>query len=193
MPANTLDFYQDIYILPNPEIAPHCVMEKVFSKLHVALVQLGSQKIGVSFPEHDNSKPSLGRRLRLHGAKADLQNLVLSNWIGQLDDYLSFEEITPTPNNCQYCIVSRVQAKSNVDRLRRRAMRRHGFNEAEARKAIPDTASERLILPFIMTSSASTRQSRFPLFISHKITQGHSMEGGFNAYGLSIGAAIPWF
>lgn len=42
MLANPVDSYQDIYILPNQEIAPHIIMEKLFSLLHLELVRLGS-------------------------------------------------------------------------------------------------------------------------------------------------------
>ncbi|AAV89309.2 CRISPR-associated protein Csy4 family [Zymomonas mobilis subsp. mobilis ZM4 = ATCC 31821] len=193
MLANPVDSYQDIYILPNQEIAPHIIMEKLFSLLHLELVRLGSQHIGISFPEHDNNKPCLGSRLRLHGTGADLHELALSGWITRLDDYLYCEDIKSVPEIRQYCVVSRVQAKSSPARLRRRAIRRHGFHDEEAKKVIPDTAFERLELPFIMTGSCSTKQPRFPVFISHKIIQNKLMNGNFNSYGLSLGASVPWF
>ncbi|MGG2681140.1 type I-F CRISPR-associated endoribonuclease Cas6/Csy4 [Pseudomonas aeruginosa] len=94
----------------------------------------------------------------------------------------------PTP----YRQVSRVQVKSNPERLRRRLMRRHDLSEEEARKRIPDTVARALDLPFVTLRSQSTGQ-HFRLFIRHGPLQATAEEGGFTCYGLSKGGFVPWF
>ena len=85
-----------------------------------------------------------------------------------------------------------MQAHSNPDRLRRRQMRRHGYDEAEAQRRIPDTAARQLDLPFVQLHSAGTEQA-FRLFIQHDPLQPTPRHGTFSAYGLSPETTIPWF
>ncbi|GAN60207.1 type I-F CRISPR-associated endoribonuclease Cas6/Csy4 [Acetobacter cibinongensis] len=193
MPADLNNFYQDIRCLPNPEIAQHIVMEALFSALHKALVGMGAQQIGVSFPEYADTPPNLGGCMRLHGTQEALQALAGAQWLGVVRDYTASADILPVPKACQHRLVKRVQAKSSPARLRRRAMRRHGLDKQAAQHTIPDTAAERLRLPFVMISSASTGQKRFPLFISHEPVQEQPKAGMFSTYGLSLGGTVPWF
>ena len=52
--------YIDVRLRPDPEVAEHQLMSAMFGRLHLALVQVGRQDIGVSFPEHNESRPTLG-------------------------------------------------------------------------------------------------------------------------------------
>jgi CRISPR-associated endonuclease Csy4 len=96
------------------------------------------------------------------------------------------------PARVSHRTVSRVQAKSSPERLRRRQMHRHGLSEAEAQERIPDTVAERLALPFVSIRSRSTKQT-FRLFIVHGVSKGTPQSGMFNSYGMSNEATIPWF
>jgi CRISPR-associated endonuclease Csy4 len=185
--------YIDITLRPDPEIAPHQLLSGLYAKLHRALVQGSHQDIGVSFPDHDERKPQLGTKLRLHGPAQSLYGLMESTWLQGVADYLQVASILEVPPNARYRQVSRAQAKSNVDRLRRRAMKRHGLDEASAAQRIPDTAVERLRLPFVTIGSQSTRQPSFPLFICHGPIIDEPVIGSFNSYGLSQQATVPWF
>jgi len=185
--------YVDIHLRPDPEVAPHQLMGSLYGRLHRALVQLDQQDIGVSFPEHDERKPSLGIHLRLHGSEASLRHLAESTWLHGIHDHVRIGASAPTPDDSKHRIVSRVQAKSNVDRLRRRAMKRHGLSEEEASKRIPASAEDRLHLPFVTIGSRSTGQPAFPLFIRHGPLLEHASEWNFNAYGLSRQATVAWF
>jgi len=185
--------YLDILLRPNPELAAHHLLGGLYGRLHRALVQANSQEIGVSFPRHDDRQPSLGSQLRLHGTAAALERLMASAWLRGMEDYLERGPIQPVPATVQYRVVGRVQAKSNVDRLRRRAVKRHGLTAQEAEARIPLAAEERLTLPFIKLGSISTGQPAFPLFIRHGPVLSSSTSGTFNSYGLSNGATIPWF
>lgn len=186
-----MSHYLDILLRPDPEIAPHQLMAALYAKLHLALVQLGSGRLGVSFPGYTEKPASLGNCLRVFGPETDLQGLIALPWLGGLQDHLHTLSVAQVPPAVGYRRFSRVQAKSNPDRLRRRQMKRHGLSEDEARARVPDSCAETLTLPFVMLRSASTMQT-FRLFIRSD-TASAPASGMFNAYGLSATATVPWF
>ncbi|OQX67218.1 MAG: type I-F CRISPR-associated endoribonuclease Cas6/Csy4 [Sorangiineae bacterium NIC37A_2] len=186
-----MDRYLDIEILPDPEFPAHQLMDALFAKFHRHLALLQMTGIGVSFPQVDEKKPTLGRLLRLHGNESDLALLMAQEWLMGMRDHIHVKGVSAVPVDVEYRQVRRVQAKSNPDRVRRRQMRRHGWTDEEARSRIPDTARETLKLPFLNIGSKSTGH-RFPLFIEHRPALGPAV-GPFNAYGLSQSATLPWF
>jgi len=187
-----MDYFIDIRLRPDPEFAQYQLMNALFSKMHRALVESKSQDIGVSFPEVGLQRRTLGGHLRLHGDTAALRRLMEINWLAGMQDHIQLGEIHAVPVQANYRTVSRVQAKSSPERLRRRQMQRHGLSEMEAQKRIPDTVAERLSLPFVSIRSASTKQ-KFCLFIKHSTLTATPQPGIFNSYGMSIDATIPWF
>jgi CRISPR-associated endonuclease Csy4 len=206
-----MDHYLDFRLRPDPEFPAAHLMSALFTKLHHALVALPDLNIGVSFPDVDEHRPSLGERLRLHGSLGALEGLMQQSWLQGMRDHLNLGEISPAPANAQYRQVSRVQAKSNPERLRRRQMRRHpGLSETEVREVALQHLRERhkelseaeannridhgqqLTLPFIPLHSQSTGQP-FRLFIRHGPLQSEPQSGNFNRYGLSNSPTIPWF
>lgn len=188
----TPDHYLDIHLLPDPEFPPEQLMNALFAKLHRALVQLGSDSIGVSFPKARNGATGLGDHLRLHGGSAALNDLMAQSWLSGMHDHVRLGEPAPVPPDTQHCQVRRVQTDSNPERLRRRAMKRHGLSEEQARERIPDSAAKWLRLPYVQLRSQSTGQP-FRLFIEQSAPQLESHAGVFNAYGLSRDATVPWF
>lgn len=187
-----MDHYIDIHLLPDPEFPPNLLMNALFAKLHRGLVENGKNRIGVSFPQHDNKRPTLGSLLRLHGQATDLEGLMSNNWLAGMRDHASVNDPKPIPTVTAYRRVYRVQAKSNPERLRRRYARRHQTNMETARKAIPDDSAEYLQLPYITLTSHSTGQ-RFRLFIAHGSITSTATQGTFSHYGLSRDGTIPWF
>ncbi|PIQ37967.1 MAG: type I-F CRISPR-associated endoribonuclease Cas6/Csy4 [Lysobacterales bacterium CG17_big_fil_post_rev_8_21_14_2_50_64_11] len=188
-----MDHYIDLHLLPDPEFPTHQLLSALCAKLHRALVQTGRDNIGISFPGHDEAVPSLGTHLRLHGSEAALSTLIAIPWLGGLTGLLRQSAIQAVPQQAQHRQVKRVQAKSSPERLRRRAMRRHGIDAATARARIPDTAAESLNLPFVQLASRSTGQPCFHLYIRHGPVRATPTSGTFSAYGLSKDATIPWF
>ncbi|GLS27959.1 type I-F CRISPR-associated endoribonuclease Cas6/Csy4 [Marinibactrum halimedae] len=184
-----MDYYTDITLIPDPDFLPPMLMSALFNKFHRGLVSQGLGKIGVSFPK---LKTHLGEVLRLHGTVEALDGFMAQPWLTGMRDHCRVGEILPVPDSCEYVTVSRVQSKSNVDRLRRRAQKRHGYTEQEAQERIPDGVEEALSLPFVRVSSQSTGQ-RFCLFIQQTISQQKSESGKFSAYGLSSSTTVPWF
>lgn len=187
-----MDHYVDLKLLPDPEIAQPHLMGALFSKLHLTLVAQRSEHIGISFPAVQDAPPWLGEHLRLHGSQAELGAMMATPWLAGMRDHLQISAVLPVPATARFRVVSRVQAKSNPDRLRRRQMRRHGIDAAEALARVPDTAAERLDLPYVQLRSLSTVQS-FKLFIRHGALQDTASTGVFGAYGLSPTATVPWF
>lgn len=187
-----MDHYLDMTLRPSPEIAQPHLMAALFGKLHLALAAQRSEHIGISFPVVQANRTWLSNCLRLHGSQADLDALMANNWLLAMRDHVDATTVKPVPTGAGFCVVSRVQAKSNPERQRRRQMRRHGITADEALARLPDSAAEKLDWPYIQLRSQSTGQS-FRLFIRHGDVQQNATTGVFNAYGLSATATIPWF
>ncbi len=186
-----MNHYLDIEVLPDPEFPPHQLMDALYAKLHRALVHLGTTDIAVSFPRVDESIPTLGKLLRLHGSEAVLAQLMGEPWLVGMRDHIQVKGVAEVPSGTSHRQVRRVQSKSSPERIRRRQMRRHGWTEEEAMARIPETAGKKLRLPFVSLGSRSTGH-KFHLFIEH-LPVTTPVNGSFNAYGLSSEATIPWF
>jgi len=187
-----MSHYIDLRIRPMPEVAPEHVLEKVFTKIHLALVASKRSDIGLSFPGVDEKRPDLGDLLRLHGSETALSELLESARLAAWRDYLVLSEIKPIPEGCSFRLVSRVQVKNGLEARRRRLARRHNLSLAEAASRMPDSVRQWSRLPYIKMRSGSTGQS-FRLFIKHGPVSSRPCPGFFNAYGLSQEATIPWF
>jgi CRISPR-associated endonuclease Csy4 len=126
---------------PDPEFSPPQLMNLLFERLHLALAELQSTDIGVSFPEVDEGKRHLGNCLRLHGSALRLPAVMAQMNLRGLQDCLSVGEPRPVPEKVRYRQVRRVQAKANPERQLRRQMKRHGYASLEeARQAALDRA-----------------------------------------------------
>ena len=165
------------------------------SKLHRALVQLQTNTIGVSFPRHvvvPVSQRTLGSVLRLHSSESALSELMSLNWLKGMRDHVTVSDLAPVPSGALHRLVKRRQFKTNVDRLRRRRMKRKGETVEQAVCAIPDTVERTPKLPFVQLRSTSTGQA-FCVFIEHGDVQANNISGSFSTYGLSQGGSTPWF
>lgn len=187
-----MDHYVDIDLRPGPEFGPCQLMSALFAKLHRALVANPALGLAISFPRHDADVPHLGNKLRLHGSLASLDALLASGWLTGMRDHVVYTGSAAVSATAKHRAVRRVQVQSNPERLRRRLMKRHGLDAAQARQQIPDSAAESLRLPFIQLRSASTGQT-FRLFIVHGPIVDEAQVGPINAYGLSQTATVPWF
>lgn len=184
-----MDHYIDLKLLPDPDFPQTQLMNALFAKLHRGLHDAQRNDIGVSFPDVGRN---LGERLRLHGSAETLDRFMSSNWMTGMRDHLTVGELSAVPANAKYRCVSRVQVDSNPERARRRLMKRHGIDIAEAIERIPDVAAKRCDLPFVVLRSNSSEQ-QFRLFIRHGPLQKESSIGAFGGYGLSATATVPWF
>ncbi|WP_445493921.1 type I-F CRISPR-associated endoribonuclease Cas6/Csy4 [Photorhabdus sp. SF281] len=184
-----MDYYLEIRVLPDLEFSPQTLMDALFAKLHRALGQAGHGRIGVSFPR---AGKTLGNTLRIHGSNEALQDLQALPWLKGLRDYTEVTDSQPVPQDTQYRCVSRVQVKSNAERLRRRSIKKRWLTEEQARQCIPISKEQRTDLPFLSLKSLSSGQS-FPLFVEQGPIEDRPTPGAFSSYGLSASATIPWF
>jgi len=201
-----MDHYVDIRLQPDAEFAPAMLMAALFTKLHKALAAGTHQDIGVSFPQMEvgdaaparasrigaHPRYALGQVLRLHGSSLALHKLLTTDWLTGMRDHVACGVVLAVPTDARHRVVSRVQAKSSPERLRRRQMRRHGLTAEQAQERIPDNAAEMLNLPFLTLRSQSTGQT-FRLFIRLGAEQATAVPGEFGAYGLSPHTTVPWF
>lgn len=182
----------DITLRPDPEFSPTHLLDALFAKLHRALAQWGTGEVGVSFPGLSPRGAHLGSTLRLHGDEPALHRLQALSWLYGIRDHVQTSAVASVPAHAQHRVVRRAQAKSSPERLRRRQMRRHGIDNAQALLRIPDQDGQRLALPYLHLQSASTGQA-FRLFIEHGALTHTPCPGRFSAYGLSTQTTVPWF
>jgi CRISPR-associated endonuclease Csy4 len=187
-----MDHFLEVRVLPDPEIPVAQILNVAANRLHIALVSLRANDIGVSFPMFGLEPIGLGDRIRLHGTDDRLTALLKTGSLTSIRDYVAIDEVQPVPRMSEYRIVRRVQADASVDRIRRRQMRRHGWSEQEARERVPASSERQIALPYLRMKSSSTGQP-FRLFIEHQECRPTPVVGQFNAYGLSVMATVPWF
>jgi len=184
--------YIDITVIPDEETSVAQLMGPLYDKLHLALVTNRIDSVGVSFPDYRRIAKTLGSVIRLHGREDVLTTLMASDWLKGLRDYVKLTGVSPVPVDAEHRTVYRKQFKVNVDRLRRRRMKRKGETVEEVIKAIPDEAARRPDLPYVWMRSQSTKQ-RFCLFIEMSPPRKTPVSGQFSCYGLSNEATVPWF
>lgn len=185
-----MDHYLDIKLMEDPEFSAPILMNALFSKLHRALVEVSQGDIAVSFPAL--SGKTLGKQLRIHGCYEVLTRLEQLPWRKGLSDYTQVMEVLPVPASDTHCLVSRVHVQSNLDRLRRRAMKRRSISYEEACLQIPEDKTTRLDLPFVQIKSQSTGEM-FRLFIKQTQCPPSQADQAFSKYGLSNTATVPLF
>ena len=58
--STNLNYFQEITIIPDPEIPPYFIWSKLFTQLHIALAEMKNkhsiESIGVSFPDYHFDK-----------------------------------------------------------------------------------------------------------------------------------------
>lgn len=174
--------YIDLTVVPDPESGTPQLLGALYDRLHLALVQKGLDSIGVSFPGYSMSPRSLGTKLRLHGSDAALQQLFGADWLKGMRDHVRMTDIAPAPVDAPHRTVQRKQFKTNVERLRRRRMKRKGETKEQAREAIPYSVERTPNLPYVHIRSRSTAQP-FCLFIALGPVDSTAVPGSFNQIG----------
>ena len=184
--------YVDLRVVFDPESSTAQLFGVLYDRLHLALVQQRLDSIGVSFPGYSLNPRALGNVLRLHGSEAALRSFLQADWLKGMRDHVRLTDIAPAPPDAPHRTVQRRQFKTNVDRLRRRRMRRKGETAQQAAEAIPGTVERRPDLPYAHLHSRSTGQP-FCLFIALGPPSPEATAGTFNSHGLSTTTTVPWF
>lgn len=184
--------YVDLTVVPDAETGAPQLLGALHDRLHITLVQHRLDNIGVSFPGYSVIPRTVGATLRLHGSDTSLRQLLGADWLKGLRDYVRMTEIAPAPSDAPHRTVQRKQFKTNVERLRRRRMRRKGETAEQAAVAIPSSIERTPNLPYLPVRSRSTSQP-FCLFIALGPLSASATPGRFNSYGLGGTATVPWF
>lgn len=184
--------YVDLTVVPDAETGVAPLMGALYDRLHRALVQQRIDELGVSFPQYSVIPRNLGDTLRLHGSETGLNSFLGSDWLRGLRDHVRSTGVATAPVGVPHRTVGRRQFKSNVERLRRRRMKRKGETAEQAARAIPDSAAEKPTLPYVHLRSLSTGQP-YCLFIELGPLRPEPAAGRFNTYGLGEGSTVPWF
>ncbi|HEY3384468.1 MAG TPA: type I-F CRISPR-associated endoribonuclease Cas6/Csy4 [Vicinamibacterales bacterium] len=187
-----MDYFTDVEVRRDPELAPHVLLGALYDRLHRALAPDNKLGVAVAFPDYQIRPPSLGRRLRLLGGRTALDTLLASDWLGAMRDHVLVGPVDSIPSHAAHRTLRRVQAKSSPERLRRRLAKRHGLDALQLAERVPENVAERLTLPWVQLRSHTTGQN-FRLFLKAGIPQDEPVTGTFNAFGLSLLATIRWF
>lgn len=185
--------YVDLTVVPDAETGVPVLLGTLYDKLHRTLVEIRLDSLGVSFPGYSVVPRNIGDTLRLHGSEEVLRDFLARDWLRGLRDHVRIGAVLLAPAGALHRNLRRRQFKSNVERLRRRRMKRKGESTEQAAYAIPDSVAEKPHLPFVHLRSLSTGQP-FCLFIAMGELQVGAVPGRFNSYGLGEhGVTIPWF
>ena len=185
--------YIEIKLLHNPEIEFEFLWKKVFTQVHLALVESSKGSVGISFPKYGDTSFPLGDTLRLFASsQKELEALKIGQWLDRLQDYITVTEIREVPENVKgYAKFIRKQVKTGKERQARRYAKRHDVTYEEALKRYADMEEKTLPLPFIVLQSLSTDQE-MKLFVE-RVMINDDISGDFNSYGLSKGGVVPIF
>lgn len=202
--------YIELTIIPNAEIGQYFIWSKLYTQLHLALVEMQDANaqvpIGVSFPEHKVGESKgkafmlLGSKLRIFAQdEATLTQLNLPKWLSRLEDYVHIKSIKPVPENVQnHLVVSRYRPKANIELVARRIVKRKQItlelaiaylNTVDEAKQLKGYVQDWEPFPYIQMKSLSGKQD-FSLCISQ--TTVDEIKGGvFSTYGLSSQSTVP--
>ncbi|MBE0471094.1 MAG: type I-F CRISPR-associated endoribonuclease Cas6/Csy4 [Methyloprofundus sp.] len=182
-----MKYYQEITLLPSPEVSINFLWQKLYQPLHLLMVETKSQSatewLRVSFPQYTQS--FLGEKLRVFAeTEAVLQKMDFKKKFRNYDDYLHITEIRQTPESINGLIMfKRYQPKQNSQSHAARLAKRHGLKVDEAFKLL--NAKPPLQLPFINLKSLSTKQDYRLRIQKQSIDSSQQQEITYNAYGLN--------
>ncbi len=193
-----MKYYQELTLLPDPEINTYFIWQKLYTQLHIALADIKNQQgidtIGVSFPNYcyidkNDSKDGrefakLGNKLRVFAhSEEDLKALNLNKWLERLTDYIHIKGIKAVPDEVGYVVVSRYRYKN----LQKQAQQFAAFKQISLEDAVKHCQrykqASRKKYPFINLKSIDNNEN-FKLSIK-QVTTENVVIGSFNTYGLN--------
>jgi CRISPR-associated endonuclease Csy4 len=177
--------YIELTIIPNEEIPFDFMWTKLYTQLHIALVDLHRHTgvaLGIALPQYRYESGQggvLGSKLRVFAAnEALLQQLDLPKWLARLQDYVHLTGVREVPQGkiTSYARYSRQHLRGNLEKYARRMAKRQGVSfEVALQKQCEQYAAKHQIelkqvdahfhqsqsnaqlLPFVQLQSASTQ------------------------------------
>jgi len=201
-----MNFYQDITLLPDADIALGFLWQKLYQQVHIALVdhKVGENvsAVAVGFPEYGQRGFPLGQKLRLYASDRDrLEKFDIASYVERLADYVHLKSIQPVPPATGYVCFRRHHAKgeARIEKDQREKAERWAAKTGkpleECLLALEKTRPKpETDLPFIWMESQRAKKRdggaarKFPLFINMEEQEGVQV-GELNCYGLSSSRA----
>jgi CRISPR-associated endonuclease Csy4 len=183
-----MNSYIDIHLLPDSELKEAELSSKVYTKFHKALVTLGTNRIGISFP-HVNLK--LGLLFRIHGDLSLLNDLQGLDWLGPLKGYCKVQEVKAVPDQVQHRVISAKRSNMSKAKLKR-LIDRGSIDEAGIKRYKVKMLSLGFDNPYLDLQSQSRGQLYRKFFEFGELVN-QKMDGSFDSFGLSKSATVPWF
>lgn len=145
-----MNYYQEITIIKNPDISPYFIWTKLYTQLHLALVEHAKatygenatqSDIGVSFPEYKCFEKNgetitiLGSKLRVFAkTKAELEQLNLLQACERLLDYVHIKSISEVGSKVTgQVLVTRFRQETNPDAKTQNFAAKHNKSFAEVK------------------------------------------------------------
>ncbi|QKI88152.1 type I-F CRISPR-associated endoribonuclease Cas6/Csy4 [Thiomicrorhabdus xiamenensis] len=182
-----MKYYQEITLLPTPEISQYFLWQKIYQPLHMLMVETKSKPkdrwVSVSFPKY--SKKALGDKLRVFAlSEQALEEFALKKTLRKFEDYVHITGIRPVPASIEAkTLFKRVQPKQNNLSYARRYAKYRQMDIEEAFAQLNQKPSKSL--PFINLKSLSTKQNLRLILRQEKVPLDEDRELIFNAYGLN--------
>ncbi len=192
-----MNYYQEISLLPNSDITPYFIWQKLYQQIHLALTENKSgentSRIGVSIPEYSANDFLLGTKLRLFAEdEQTLEQMQCGKWLDRLSDYVHVGGIKPVPENPSgYACFKHVKLKGNMEKLARRRAKRKEETYEEALAHFRGFEEQQSKLPYINMTSQTNGQ-RFRLLIEKQEME-QPQSGVYSCYGLSKETTVPLF
>ncbi|RXK32666.1 type I-F CRISPR-associated endoribonuclease Cas6/Csy4 [Arsenophonus endosymbiont of Bemisia tabaci Asia II 3] len=196
-----MNYYQEITLLPDPDITLGFLWQKIYQQLHIALVDnkvdQTQSAVAVDFPEYGYSVFQLGKKLRLLATeKEQLSQLNIEQWLTRFSDYAHIKVVELVPS--QVKLVSYIRQHIKGENRIKQAMlskaqrwsAKTGKPLTECLRQLEETRPHKQSsLPFIWLDSQQTKQrtgrsGQFPLFIKW-MERTEAQNGTFTCYGLS--------
>lgn len=181
-----MNFYFDIVLRPKKNIKPNQLLSKVYKSLHLELVKLKSDDIGVSFPE---AQRGLGEIIRVHGQEEKLTLLLESGWIQEYQTSCYFSQVSEIPSDTKFRKYSRIQPVHSISKFKR--LEKRG-SQVAFKDYMADMAKDVLNNPYITLKSESTGKI-YKKFIKIGNIESGPISGQFDTFGLSHVGNVPVF
>lgn len=189
----------------NVFIPTHEIMGILFTKIHWLLADnkdnQGNSSVGIGFPKYymneNNPKDvSIGNIISLIGPKKHIEDLKIMEALNSLKGYICIDDPQPVPEDTGYVSFYRVRgakknrSKGEIERRIRRAMKRHGYSEEEARALYKNAYDKEggIGFPHLKLHSQSTGQL-VRVAIGRK--EENSLANRFDIFGFPINGGIP--
>ncbi|WP_435550579.1 type I-F CRISPR-associated endoribonuclease Cas6/Csy4 [Desulfobacterium sp. N47] len=192
-----MNYYQEIFLLPNADIGIFFLWQKVYQQIHLALAENkiadNTSPVGVSFTEYNAGKYSLGTKLRLYAEEEKLlEKMQCEKWLNRLKDYVHISPIKSVPEKLAgHACFKHIKLKGNKEKLARRRSKRKGETMQQALAHFEDFEKQQSKLPYINMTSQTNGQ-RFRLFIEKQVME-VPQTGLYSCYGLSNTTTVPLF